>query len=258
MTLYMKYLAIHLKSQMQYKVSFTLNAVGQFLIAFSVFISVFFMFSRFGSVADFTYNQVLLCFAIVLMAFAISECFFRGFDTFPSTISNGEFDRIMVRPRGIVFQVLASKIDLSRIGRLVQAVVVLICAIPTSGVVWSPLKVITLVLMLLGGIAVFSSLFVVYAALCFFTIEGLEFMNIFTDGGREFGTYPLSIYGKEILKFFTFVVPLALFQYFPLLYLLGRTDNLLCMFAPLFSLLFSLPAYLLWRLGVKRYTSTGS
>lgn len=56
MTLYMKYLAIHLKSQMQYKVSFTLNAVGQFLIAFSVFISVFFMFSRFGSVADFTYN----------------------------------------------------------------------------------------------------------------------------------------------------------------------------------------------------------
>lgn len=112
--------------------------------------------------------------------------------------------------------------------------------------------------MLLGGIAVFSSLFVVYAALCFFTIEGLEFMNIFTDGGREFGTYPLSIYGKEILKFFTFVVPLALFQYFPLLYLLGRTDNLLYMFAPLFSLLFSLPAYLLWRLGVKRYTSTGS
>ena len=213
---------------------------------------------RFGSVADFTYNQVLLCFAIVLMAFAISECFFRGFDTFPSTISNGEFDRIMVRPRGIVFQVLASKIDLSRIGRLVQAVVVLIYAIPTSGVVWSPLKVITLVLMLLGGIAVFSSLFVVYAALCFFTIEGLEFMNIFTDGGREFGTYPLSIYGKEILKFFTFVVPLALFQYFPLLYLLGRTDNLLYMFAPLFSLLFSLPAYLLWRLGVKRYTSTGS
>lgn len=258
MTLYMKYLAIHLKSQMQYKVSFTLNAVGQFLIAFSVFISVFFMFSRFGSVADFTYNQVLLCFAIVLMAFAISECFFRGFDTFPSTISNGEFDRIMVRPRGIVFQVLASKIDLSRIGRLVQAVVVLIYAIPTSGVVWSPLKVITLVLMLLGGIAVFSSLFVVYAALCFFTIEGLEFMNILTDGGREFGTYPLSIYGKEILKFFTFVVPLALFQYFPLLYLLGRTDNLLYMFAPLFSLLFSLPAYLLWRLGVKRYTSTGS
>ena len=186
MTLYMKYLAIHLKSQMQYKVSFTLNAVGQFLIAFSVFISVFFMFSRFGSVADFTYNQVLLCFAIVLMAFAISECFFRGFDTFPSTISNGEFDRIMVRPRGIVFQVLASKIDLSRIGRLVQAVVVLIYAIPTSGVVWSPLKVITLVLMLLGGIAVFSSLFVVYAALCSSTIECLEFMNIFTDGGREF------------------------------------------------------------------------
>ena len=42
---------------------------------FRVYLGVFYVL-RFGSVADFTYNQVLLCFAIVLMAFAISECFF--------------------------------------------------------------------------------------------------------------------------------------------------------------------------------------
>ena len=111
--------------------------------------------------------------------------------------------------------------------------------------------------MLLGGIAVFSSLFVVYAALCFFTIEGLEFMNIFTDGGREFGTYPLSIYGKEILKFFTLWCLFALFQYFlSCIYWPHRQPSLHVRSS--FSLLFSLPAYLLWRLGVKRYTSTGS
>ena len=36
-----------------------------------------------------------------------------------------------------------------------------------------------------SGVAVFSSLFVLYAGFSFFTIEGLEFMNIFTDGPRE-------------------------------------------------------------------------
>ena len=47
-------------------------------------------------------------------------------------------------------------------------------------------------------------------------------MNVLTDGGREFGTYPYSIYGDGILKFLTYVIPLALFQYYPLLYLLDK------------------------------------
>ena len=51
------------------------------------------------------------------------------------------------------------------------------------------------------------------AGISFFTIEGLEFMNIFTDGSREFGKYPLSVYGKGVLKFMTYVIPFALVQY---------------------------------------------
>ena len=83
-------------------------------------------------------------------------------------------------------------------------------------------------------------------------------MNVLTDGGREFGRYPFSIYGKEVLKFVTYVVPLALFQYYPLLYLIGRETSKFYMFMPLLSLLFVFPAYGLWRLGLRNYKSTGS
>lgn len=62
----------------------------------------------------------------------------------------------------------------------------------------------------------------VYAALCFFTLEGLEFMNVFTDGAREFGKYPIAVYGKKALLFTTFIIPYALIQYYPLMYLIGR------------------------------------
>ena len=258
MKLYLKYLSIHIRSQMQYKTSFYLTMLGQFLTSFSMFLSIYFMFSRFQSVEIFTYSQVLLCFAIVLMAFSIAECFGRGFDSFPSMISNGEFDRVMVRPQNEMFQVLAAKIELSRIGRLLQALIIFSYAIPTSGINWTTAKIITLILMILGGITVFFGLFIIYASLCFFTIEGLEFMNIFTDGGREFGRYPFSIYGQRVLRFFTFTIPLALFQYYPFLYLIGQVTNPFYMLTPLLCLFFLIPSSFLWRLGVSRYKSTGS
>ena len=258
MRLYIKYISIHLKSQMQYKTSFFLTALGQFLTSFSAFLSIYFMFERFNKVEDFEYTEVLLCFAVILMAFSLSECFARGFDTFSSMISNGEFDRIMVRPRSLILQVLGSKVEFGRIGRLVQALIVFAYAIPASGVTWTIEKILTLILMIISGVFVFSGLFIIYASLCFFTTEGLEFMNIFTDGGREFGRYPFSVYGESVLKFFTYVIPLSLFQYYPFLYLIGRSENKLYMFLPLVGLLFLIPCYGLWRLGLRHYKSTGS
>ena len=258
MRLYAKYVSIHLRSQMQYKTSFFLTIIGQFLVSFSVFLGLYFLMNRFHSVDHFTFQEVLLCFAVVLMAFSIAECFARGFDLFPQMISNFELDRVLVRPRGVIFQVLAGKVEFTRLGRLTQAVLVFCYAIPTSGVIWSWDKRLTLFLMVACGALVFFGLFLIYAAVTIFTIDGIEFMNVLTDGGREFGTYPYSIYGDGILKFLTYVVPLALFQYYPLLYLLGKEKSPLYMLAPLFSLLFLVPSYAFWRYGLHRYQSTGS
>lgn len=231
---------------------------AQFLSSFSAFFAIYFMFRKFNQVEGFTYKEVLLCFSVVLAAFSLAETFARGFDRFASMIGNGEFDRILLTPRSLIFQVLGSNIDFSRLGRLFQAIVILCYAVPTCGVEWTFDKIILLVLMILCGAVVFSGLFIIYAAICFFTVEGLEVMNIFTDGGREFGQYPFSIYGENVLRFFTFVVPLALFQYYPLLYLIGRTDNILYFFLPLLSTLFLIPCLLLWKIGLKHYKSTGS
>ncbi|EGW40956.1 ABC-2 family transporter protein [Desulfosporosinus sp. OT] len=258
MNLYWKYASIILRSQMQYKVSFIMSAVGQFLVSFTTFLGVYFMFSRFNSVKGFTFSEVLLCFAVILTSFSLAECFVRGFDAFSGIISNGEFDRIMVRPRNEILQVLASRIEFSRIGRLLQALVMFAYAIPASRVDWTFDKILTLIFMLAGGIIVFSGLFIIYASLCFFTIEGLEFMNIFTDGGREFGRYPFSVYGEGVLKFLTFVIPLALFQYYPFIYLIGKSDNTCYMFLPLVGMLFIIPCLIFWRIGVRHYQSTGS
>lgn len=258
MKLYKKYFLIQLKSQMQYKSSFFMTLAAQFFSSFTAFFAIYFMFKKFNQVEGFTYKEVLLCFSVVLAAFSLAETFARGFDHFASMIGNGEFDRILLTPRSLIFQVLGSNIDFSRLGRLFQAIVILCYAVPTCGVDWTFDKIILLVLMILCGAVVFSGLFIIYAAICFFTVEGLEVMNIFTDGGREFGRYPFSVYGENVLRFFTFVVPLALFQYYPLLYLIGRTDNIFYFFLPIISTLFLIPCLLLWKIGLKHYKSTGS
>lgn len=204
--LYKKYMQIQIQSMMQYKASFCLTAIGQFLVSFNVFLGVYFMFQRFHEVEGFTYSQVLLCFAVTLMEFSLAEAFARGFDTFSSIISNGEFDRIMVRPRNEIFQVLASKIELTRIGRMLQAVVMFTYGIAKSHVEWTWDKVLTVVFMLLGGTAVFTGIFLVYCSM-------IAFLSF---------PYALRLYLQVLLK--------ELFEYFQILCIVCGNDDLIAFF----------------------------
>jgi len=254
----MKYFSMHIKSQMQYKVSFFFTMMGQFLVSLALFSGILFMFMLFDDVDGFAYHEVLIGYVVMMLAFSLGEMFGRGFDLFPRLLGNGTFDRALVRPRNIIFQVLASTIDFTRIGRVFMAVTVAVYTIPRSGIDWTWDKILTLGLMVICGSLLFFGLFVLYAAFSFFTVEGLEFMNIFTDGGREHGRLPFSVYGDNVLRFLTFVIPLALVQYYPLLYLLGREDSMFYAFTPVFALLFLLPCYGFFRFGLSRYKSIGS
>lgn len=258
MKLYFKFIWINIASQMQYKTSFFMAVLGQFVFAFTGIISIYFIFDRFDSVDGYTMSEVLLCYAIVFIAFTVSEAFFRGFDTFPGMIRTGNLDRLLVRPHSVGFQTLASNFRTDRLGMFLQAVCVFVYALATIDVVWTLDKVITVVLMVIGGIATYAGLFILYAGFSFFTIEGLEFMNIFVNGSGEFGKYPFAIYGERVLKFLTFIVPFALFQYYPFTYLIGRSDNQFFIITPLFCFIFIIPCYIFFKYGLSKYQSSGS
>ena len=87
---------------------------------------------------------------------------------------------------------------------------------------------ITMVFMVASGVMIFTGIFILAATLCFWTIQGLEIANIFTDGGREMAQYPLNIYQKWVTVFFTFVIPFGCVNYLPMLYILDRADGKRC------------------------------
>ena len=259
MHLYWKYMKMVFRCQLQYRVSFSLTMIAQMLIPFTVFAGMLLLFQRFHLLGSWSVNEVMLCFAVIHMAFALSECFARGFDMFSQVVSQGEFDRVMVRPRGTILQVLGARFEFTRIGRLFLAIVVMVVALNQLSITWNPLKVLTLVLMVSCGTLVFAGIFMMAATLCFWTLQGLEVMNIFTDGGREMAQYPLDIYKKEITRFFTFVIPFGTVNYLPLRFLLDRPGSAPWQaFVPLLALLFLVPCVLLWKKGVRRYQSAGS
>lgn len=258
LSLYMHYIRLSIRSAMEYKASFFLQVASQLLLSMTTLMGLAFMFMRFHSVAGYGYADVLLCYSIVMMQYSLAEMFVRGFDTFAGMVRRGEFDRVLVRPRSEILQILGSRFELTRIGRLLQAVVVFAYGVSHADIFWTPLRIMTLLSMLLGGILLFSGLYLVYAGFCFFTLDGLEFMNIFTDGAKEYGKYPIDVYGEKMMKFATFGIPYALVQAYPLQLLLGRSDCPLYALFPLGTVAFLMVCHAFWRFGVRRYTSSGS
>ena len=110
----------------------------------------------------------------------------------------------------------------------------------------------------IGCFIIFFGIFILKASFCFWTIQGLEFMNILSEGGKKVAQYPIDIYAKWFRMFFTFIVPFGLVNYYPVLYLFGKADNWYLGILPLFTILFLIPCILVWKIGVKHYESTGS
>ena len=113
------------RSQMQYRASFAMQTLGNFLASCVDFLGIAALFSSFGALQGWSLYEVAVLFGIVNLSFALAEGIGRGFDEFARTIREGNFDRVLLRPRGTLFQVLASRLEISRVGRLLQGAAVL-------------------------------------------------------------------------------------------------------------------------------------
>ena len=258
MSLYFKYFKVHLKSELQYKISFILSFISQFFVFFGYYFTVLCLFDNFSNIKGFTLYEVLLTFGIIQTGFSFCETFFRGIDKFDDLIVDGSFDRLLLRPRNILLQVFCQETSFIKLSRLIQSLIILGIAVINIDVVWTIEKIITLLFMIISSILIFLSIFILAAAYCFITVKGLEVRNVFTDGGKHMAQYPIGIFKKGFVFFFTFIIPYAFVNYYPLLYVLGKSNNYLYSMTPLIVLIYLIPCFLIFYKGAKRYTSVGS
>jgi ABC-2 type transport system permease protein len=262
--LYLRFLAVSIRSQLQYRVSFLLSSVGQFVTTGVEALGVWALFERFGRLTDWTLAQVAVFYAVVNIAFALSDAIARGFDQFGALyVKGGQFDRLLLRPRSTEVQLFGHEFTLYRVGRLAQGALMLVLASSLAAEPFGVGQWLLLGWAVLGGVCLFVGLVILGATLCFWTVESLEIMNTLTYGGAETAQYPLSIYHPDFRRFFTYVVPLGCVAYFPVVAALGVEDPLgssrtFQVLSPLAGILFLGLCIGVWRLGVRKYTSTGS
>lgn len=258
MKVYFKTILMLIKMQLEYRKAFIVSVIGSFLITFLLTISVYFLFEEFEQIGNWTFYEVAFLFGMVFLNFSISEMFLRGLDHFENIIKNGEFDRILIRPQNALMQSTCTEFDLSKIGRILQCLIVIGISLTNLNIEWNLYRILVFVLMNIGCFIIFLGIFILKASFCFWTIEGLEFMNILSEGGKKVAQYPIDIYAKWFRIFFTFIVPFGLVNYYPVLYLFGKVDNWYFGMLPLCTILFLIPCILVWKIGVKHYESTGS
>ena len=262
--LYFRYLSISLRSQMQYRASFFMQLIANLTITLAEFLGVWALYARFGNLTGWTLPQAAVLYGMADTAFAIAEAVPRGFDIFPDKVKSGDFDRILLRPRRLAFQILAQEMQLMRLGRLSQSLVILAWGTSAAGIDWNLPRAALLLFAILGGAALFSGLFVLLATLSFWTTEALELMNIATYGGSYASYYPLSIYRPWFRLALTFVLPLATINYLPAHAIMNRVEPLfhtplaLQYAAPLTGFIFLALTLQVWKIGVRHYRSTGS
>ena len=261
--LYGRLIAVSVREQMQYRASFLMQTASHMLVTGTEIVAIWAMFDRFGSLRGWTLPQVALFYGLVNVVFSISDATTRGFDIFDRLVKAGDFDRILLRPRTTVLQLMGYEFRLKCLGRTTQALSVLIWALAALDLSWTVQRTALLGVTIAGGVCFFNALFVLQATLAFWTIETLEVMSTLTCGGVQTAEYPMAIYQTWFRKFFTFIVPLACVSYYPLVGVLDRGESMGVAPAVTWLALLAGPAFFIvslvvWRAGVRHYTSTGS
>ncbi|MBI3942905.1 MAG: ABC-2 family transporter protein [Chloroflexi bacterium] len=263
--LYRRLIAIEVRSQLQYRVSFLFDCTAAALVIGVEFATLVLVLQRFQNIAGWSLAEVAFLYGMVQMAFGVMDMLFSGFDPgdFGQLVRRGTFDQLLLRPLSVTLQILGSKFLLRRIGRIFNGIAIYAWAVASLDIQWTLGKIFYVPVVFASLVAFYGGLFMIGATVTFWTVESIEVVNIFTYGGTEIMSYPMTIYQDWMRRFFTYIVPSIFLNYYPALYFLDKPDPFnfpyfVHFLAPLagFGVLFL--ALQFWHFGIRHYQSTGT
>ncbi len=250
-------------AQASYRTSFAIEVAAQVLLVIVEFGEVYVVFTQVRTLGGFSFAEVTLMYALAAVAFGVADAAVGHVDRLPFYVRTGQFDAFLLRPLSALGQLITSDFTLRRVGRVGMSLVLLAVALVVVEIDWTPARVLLLLLTPVAGAAIFCAVFIATSMVTFWLVEGGEFANAFTYGGSYLSSFPFSVFGTAIRRFFTFVIPAAFVAYLPALALLGRADP---MGLPGWLSWCGVPAAgvslaaaaLLWRTRLRKYVGAGS
>lgn len=261
--LYLKSMGMLLRSQFQYPASFFLQTFAQIVMEAGEMMAVLLVIDRFGALNQWTGGDLLFFFGLMSVTFYLTECFGRGITgAFPSLVRSGQLDSFLLRPRGVMTQVICYAIDPRRIGCIAVGVTALWLGCGQSQVRWTGLKILAFGEAVLAGGLQILGLFLIEAIFSIHAVKSVEVVNALTYGGRSACQYPIDIYPHALRLVFTVLAPFGLTLHAPAAYILDKPlynwPAWAALVSPLAGVLVFAVMYFLFRRAMAFYRSTGS
>ncbi|PWU48186.1 ABC transporter permease [Micromonospora globispora] len=260
---YRALLGAQARSQAAYRTSFVVDLVGN--VGATVFdvVTVLVLFGVTRELGGFTLREALVIVGISAFGFATADLLVGNIERLPRYVRTGLLDAVLVRPLGALPQLLLMDLPLRKVSRAVFGLGVLVVAVTSAGLDWTAARLALVVVAPLAAIVFFGSVFVTTATVSFYWIDSGELANSVTYGGRDFTSYPITVYGGWFRAVFAYGIGFAFVSYHPALALLGRADPLglpawVGWASPGVALVAAAVAAAAWRVGVRHYRSTGS
>jgi ABC-2 type transport system permease protein len=252
-----------IRSSLAYRASFAMTVLGNLLLSGLDFVAILLMFSQVDALGGYPLPEVALLYGLSVTSFGLTDLMCNSLGQLGQRVRDGTLDTLLVRPAPVLAQAAADRFALRRVARLTQGVLVLGYALVAVDVDWTPLKVLLVPVMLVSGAAIFGAVFVAGASFQILVQDAAEVQSAFTYGGTTLLQYPPTVFGKELVRGVTFVLPLAFVNWVPAAFVLGRPYPLglpeWAAFAPpLVAVGCCALAGSAWRVGLRSYRSTGS
>lgn len=261
--LYGRSMAMLIKSQLQYPLSFLMQTLAQLVMEGGEMLAVILIIDRFDRLNQWGPGDLYFFFGLMSVSFYITEIFGRGVTgNFPSMVRSGQLDTLLLRPRGVLTQVLCSAADPRRITCVAVGTVSLILGSRLACISWSFSKALLLAESIFFSFWLLLGLFMIEAILCIHSVKSVELANALTYGGRSACEYPVDIYPRPMRLLFTVIAPFALVMHVPASAILDKPvfgwPLWAAFLAPVSGLALFGVMYAFFRKALRFYRSTGS
>lgn len=264
LTMFWYFSKASLNSRLQYKVDAILTTIALLATNASGIVVIYFTLNKFNNIGGWNINELLFSYSILFLTYGIFIILFAGLRDFRYRIIDGAFDRMIIRPRGVLFQLMSGNSDwLAACGYGLLGMVFFVYSAIKIGIHWDVQTIVYYFITIISGVLIHAAIYLFFASLRFFFIETDNLINLFYYNMKEFAKYPISIFKKAIQFILIYIVPISFINYFPSQYLLRKDDlaqypELFIYLAPILGIILYLLAYLFWRFSLKYYKSTGN
>ncbi len=258
------YMRTTIRSWFQYRVDAVLRSVAVFLREATGIIAIYFTLLRFDELNGWNLQELMFLYSLLFLTYGILIIFFTGLRDFGVTVRTGRFDRYILRPRGLLFQMIFVNADwFAAVGHGGLGILLFAATAGRVGIQWSPGTIVYYVLAVAGGVLIQGAIFLFLATLNIFLLETGSLKELMYHDTRRLAGYPISIFPKLIQGLMIYVIPMAFVNYFPAQFLLRKSDmaafpEYFIYMTPVVGAGTYLLAYLFWRFGLRFYKSSGN